>query len=277
MLLPVLIISSLVHVFSVSYMSNDPQLRQMISYNEINMICLLTNWLIANPAINLHYLNIMLCLLDLVQIHIFGFVYDNYIVNEYFISSTSTESHTNGKIYKWYSTYLKGYQPTSQSSLSNVTAAVDNNNVPLDPWFIAGFVDGEGSFQISLVDDKRNKTGWRVGLFLSIGLHEKDRGLLELIEKTLGVGKISKSGLHTVWWRVCNLREIEKLIDFFKKYPLITQKYADFILMKKTFNLMKNKEHRVPPPLSREGDVMFIPPSLDREGVGRTSNWRRCQ
>lgn len=159
MLLPVLIISSLVHVFSVSYMSNDPQLRQMISYNEINMICLLTNWLIANPAINLHYLNIMLCLLDLVQIHIFGFVYDNYIVNEYFISSTSTESHTNGKIYKWYSTYLKGYQPTSQSSLSNVTAAVDNNNVPLDPWFIAGFVDGEGSFQISLVDDKRNKTG----------------------------------------------------------------------------------------------------------------------
>ena len=107
MLLPVLIISSLVHVFSVSYMSNDPQLRQMISYNEINMICLLTNWLIANPAINLHYLNIMLCLLDLVQIHIFGFVYDNYIVNEYFISSTSTESHTNGKIYKWYSTYLK--------------------------------------------------------------------------------------------------------------------------------------------------------------------------
>ena len=235
---PVLIISSLVHVYSIGYMSNDPQSWQMIFYNENqNMICLLASWLTTNLVIN--YLNIMLCLLNWVQIQIFSFVYNNCIVNGYFISSTSSiESHTC----KRYITYLKGYQPISQSLLNKVTAAaIDNNNVPLDPWFLAGFVDGEGSFQISLVEDKRNKTGWRVGLFLSIGLHDKDRGLLELIEKTLGVGKISKSGLHTVWWRVCNLREIEKLIDFFKKYPLITQKYADFILMKKTFNLMKNK------------------------------------
>ena len=63
MLIPVLIISSLVHVYSIGYMSNDPQSWQMIFYNENqNMICLLASWLTTNLVIN--YLNIMLCLLN---------------------------------------------------------------------------------------------------------------------------------------------------------------------------------------------------------------------
>ena len=40
-----------------------------------------------------------------------------------------------------------------------------------------------------------------------------------------------------------NLAEIEKLIDYFDRYPLISQKYADFLIFKIVFNLIKNKKH----------------------------------
>jgi hypothetical protein len=33
------------------------------------------------------------------------------------------------------------------------------------------------------------------------------------------------------------------IIDFFDKYPLITQKLADYLLFKQVFEMIKNKEH----------------------------------
>ena len=42
-----------------------------------------------------------------------------------------------------------------------------------------------------------------------------------------------------------NLAEIEKFIDYFDWYPLISQKYADFWILKIVFNLIKNKKHLI--------------------------------
>lgn len=47
-------------------------------------------------------------------------------------------------------------------------------NLDLDPWFLSGFIDGEGCFRISLTKIDR-AIGWRVQLFFQITLHEKDR------------------------------------------------------------------------------------------------------
>jgi hypothetical protein len=33
------------------------------------------------------------------------------------------------------------------------------------------------------------------------------------------------------------------IIDYFDKYPLITQKLADYLLFKQVFEMIKNKEH----------------------------------
>ena len=41
MLLPVLIISSLVHVFSVSYMSNDPHNQRFFAYLSLFTFCMI--------------------------------------------------------------------------------------------------------------------------------------------------------------------------------------------------------------------------------------------
>lgn len=74
-------------------------------------------------------------------------------------------------------------------SLSNLPTPLE-----LNPWFITGFTDGEGSFSLSIRDiDKDTKKG-KVLYVFSIILHKKDKGILISIQSNLGVGKIYTHG-----------------------------------------------------------------------------------
>ena len=53
----------------------------------------------------------------------------------------------------------------------------------VNPWFITGFSDAEGSFIVSIYKDNNNKLKWRVSPYFSIHIHIKDLPLLELIQK----------------------------------------------------------------------------------------------
>jgi hypothetical protein len=67
---------------------------------------------------------------------------------------------------------------------------------------------------------------------------------LEKIQESLGgVGKIYKHGPFSIQLRVYLMEELKILINYFDKYPLITQKYADYQLFKQAFLLIDNKEH----------------------------------
>ena len=68
-------------------------------------------------------------------------------------------------------------------------------NLKLNPWWLTGFVDGEGCFSIDIIRDKRLKTGWQAKLRFSIGLHKKDKALLENIQDYLGGGYVYIEGL----------------------------------------------------------------------------------
>jgi len=52
----------------------------------------------------------------------------------------------------------------------------------LDLLFITGFTDAEGCFTMSVVKHNNSKLGWAVRLYFQIGLHEKDKALLEQIK-----------------------------------------------------------------------------------------------
>lgn len=41
-------------------------------------------------------------------------------------------------------------------------------------------------------------------------------------------------------------KELEVVINHFDKFPLITKKRADYLLFKRVFILIKNKEHLTP-------------------------------
>ena len=113
----------------------------------------------------------------------------------------------------------------------------------LHPWFITGFSDGEGCFYIGVRQNNSCSTGWEVGLTFIIGLDRKDRALLEYIQLLLGVGNITKQGKDMIQYRVSSVKDLQVIIDHFDKYPLITQKLADYLLFKRPFELVKRKEH----------------------------------
>jgi hypothetical protein len=117
------------------------------------------------------------------------------------------------------------------------------NKLMMNPWFFTGFSDAESSFIISIYKDENSKLKWRVSPYFSIHIHIKDLELLKLIQKTLGVGKVRKNSKTTAILRVDNLKELQVIIDHFKKYPLVSAKYSDFLLFEQCYNLIKQKLH----------------------------------
>lgn len=134
----------------------------------------------------------------------------------------------------------------------------------INPWFFTGFVDGEGCFLISLYEDNRISTGWRVQLWFKIGLHIKDKDILKKIRNYLKIGRISGKGLEIFEFYAFSIEDLLIIINHFDKYPLLTQKQIDFNLFKLAFNSVKNKEH-----LTSEGlqKLVSIKASMNKENL----------
>lgn len=108
---------------------------------------------------------------------------------------------------------------------------LDDNNY-LDPNFITGISDAEGSFVCIIRKNSNSRLGWRVEVIFQIAslrLHRKDLELLKLIKAYFGnTGIISESELMCAF-RVSSPKQIlEQVINHFDKYPLISKKYADY-------------------------------------------------
>lgn len=112
-----------------------------------------------------------------------------------------------------------------------------------NPWFVTGFIDGEGSFMIQLYKSPAYRLGWSVEPQFTICLSQKDRFILEHIKSYLGVGNICNQGSNAVRYQVKSIKEFLVVITHFDNYPLITQKLADYIIWKKIILMMEQKEH----------------------------------
>lgn len=126
----------------------------------------------------------------------------------------------------------------------------------MNPWFVTGLTDGEGTFTVSIYKSKDRKTEWRIQPSFSIELHKKDLTLLNRIQSFFSAGTIrirEKNGQGGIY-SVNDLKELTNvIIPHFDKYTLLTQKRADFELFKKIVIMMCNKEH-----LASEGLTKII-------------------
>lgn len=83
-----------------------------------------------------------------------------------------------------------------------------------------------------------------MGAEFLIGLHKRDIGVLKDIQNYLGgIGRIGKFAQDAYALRVNTISEMIKIIDHFDKYPLISQKRADYLLWKEIIMMMHRKEH----------------------------------
>jgi hypothetical protein len=127
-------------------------------------------------------------------------------------------------------------------------------NIRLDSYFVTGLIDGEGCFYVTFQKHPECVTGWNVRAGFSIGMHKRDKALLEKIKAHFGVGKIYPQGKNAYQYRVTSIKDlINVLVPHFIKYPLLSQKRADFDLFRQIVNLINDKKH-----LTMEGLLQII-------------------
>ena len=73
---------------------------------------------------------------------------------------------------------LNEYQAESGCSISSEKEIVKVTE-ELNPYWVAGFVSGDGSFSVTVGKDARNNTGFRVDPRFSVGLNSRDANLIE--------------------------------------------------------------------------------------------------
>ncbi len=94
-------------------------------------------------------------------------------------------------------------------------------------YFLAGFTEGEGSFNVSLRKKDDYAVKWQV--VMSFNVSQKDPTLLKSLQTTLNCGIIKvrkRDGLFS--FDVTNPSDvIFKVIPFFQKYPLVSKTKKD--------------------------------------------------
>lgn len=149
----------------------------------------------------------------------------------------------------------KRFYSTTKNSL--------NNEVKINPWFLTGFIDAEGTFIVPIRPKTDMKCGWEVLSEFKLGLHAKDLALLEAIQAYLGgVGKISVNKTKDVAiFRIASHNDLAVIIDHLTRYPLITQKSADFELFKRVVDIKLSGRHTT---LDGLQEIVNIRASLNR-------------
>lgn len=120
-----------------------------------------------------------------------------------------------------------------------------------DPYWVNGFIAGDGSFYIST---KKNEY-YLFTPFLSITLLIRDKLLIEKIQEFFsGIGSvyIEKNKL-TVQWKVFKLDQILTIVNHFEKYPLLGFKLYNYNIWLKIVNIINKKNH-----LSAEGQTNIL-------------------
>ena len=119
----------------------------------------------------------------------------------------------------------------------------------LAAW-IAGFVDGEGTFSVSIFRNRKTSIGWQALPEFLVTQGQKSIGTLELMRDYFNCGNIYVNRLrddhHESAARYCvrRFRELDRIIvPFFKIHPLRTAKSSDFESFRAIIDLMKNREH----------------------------------
>ena len=110
--------------------------------------------------------------------------------------------------------------------------STNNQGLIINPNFLTGFADAEGSFVLSITKSNNVKSGWVVKPRFQISLHKKDLFVLEAIRNYLGVGEIYKQGVASIQYRVFSINDLKVVLDHFDKFPLISKKFVDCWIQK---------------------------------------------
>ena len=131
-------------------------------------------------------------------------------------------------------------------------------------YYLAGFADGEGSFNASFRPRNDYLMLWKVSLCFNIS--QKDKVILALFKKHLNCGTIRGRPDGVWYYEVNNFNSITKnVIPFFHRFKFLSaKKKRDFSKFKKIAKLMQEKRH-----LDKEGIVEILKLRRDMNDGGK--------
>lgn len=123
---------------------------------------------------------------------------------------------------------------------------ITNNKISKDNSWFTGFFDAEGYFSI-----RNNYT-------LTISVSQKNKEILEEIQKVFGIGNIyydkSWNGYNYV---ITDLQEIKTMLAYFEQYGLKTIKHTDFITIRRLVLFIERGYHLKNHPLKYRIDNLI--------------------
>ncbi len=132
--------------------------------------------------------------------------------------------------------------------------------------YLAGFADGEGSFNVSFRKRKDYAMPWKVSLCFNVS--QKDKVILALFKRHLGCGTLRGREDGVWYYEVNNFNAIEEnVIPFFDRFGFLSaKKKRDFSKFRQMAKIIGEGDH-----LSREGirSILDIRRDMNDGGVGR--------
>jgi len=133
-------------------------------------------------------------------------------------------------------------------------------------YYLAGFADGEGSFNVSFRPRNDYRMPWKVSLTFNVS--QRDKVILALLKRYLQCGTLRRRQDGVWYYEVNNLNAIwENVIPFFERFRFLSaKKKRDFAKFKKIAELMRQGAHR-----SEEGirAILALRAQMNDGGAGR--------
>jgi len=136
-------------------------------------------------------------------------------------------------------------------------------------YYLAGFADGEGSFNLSFRPRGDYLMPWKISLCFNVS--QRDEVILALFKRHLGCGTMRQRQDGVWYYEVNNLAAIQaNVIPFFERFEFLSaKKKRDFAKFKQLARIMDEGRHR-----TREGvmAVLQIRQAMNDGGKRRYSD-----
>ena len=119
-----------------------------------------------------------------------------------------------------------------------------NSEYKLNPYWIAGFIDGEGCFHVGISKHPELRFGHQILPELTVVQHKRDIDLLYRLKSTMNCGVVRRNHDDRYCWRVRKLENLYNIIlPFFEKYALCSKKRIEFFRFAKVVRMLIEKKH----------------------------------
>ncbi len=159
--------------------------------------------------------------------------------------------------------------------VSNNPVGAGNQQERLDAY-LAGFVDGEGTFHVAVQRNPDTRVGWQLVPEFHVSQNRERSEVLRLIRSRLGCGYIRENHRGTtdttlVYVVRKRIHLLERVIPFFEGNPLLSSKQKEFLTFASIVSAMDDGEH-----LAQAGFERLKMVALSMNGGGRYRRLHRA-